>query len=151
MGKFKDLWRVCCVKHIISFRVTWNLGEISCFCQVFINGAMCFSVSQQITRELRFFSLRSLIKFPWLKMSLLNCPRNANDTFQSSNRDQKYFQDLLIKSNIHFLSLQVRNSSLDGVFPELKKNNVYNMLLDIRPQLLPSFFRESRSAKLLYQ
>ena len=84
-------------------------------------------------------------------MSLLNCPRNANDTFQSSNRDQKYFQDLLIKSNIHFLSLQVRNSSLDGVFPELKKNNVYNMLLDIRPQLLPSFFRESRSAKLLYQ
>ena len=56
----------------------------------------------------------------------------------------KYFQDLLIKANIEFLSLQVRNASLAGVFARLKKNNVFHMLLDLRPHLLPSFFKQSR-------
>ena len=53
-------------------------------------------------------------------------------------------QDHFIQHGIEFIAKQVVNNSFATVFTEVKKQNVYNILLDIKVPLLPPLFREAR-------
>ena len=59
-------------------------------------------------------------------------------------------QDELVRHGIDLVSKQVVNNSFAAIFTDIKKHNVYNMLLELDTEIIPAIFRESRlcSARL---
>ena len=59
-------------------------------------------------------------------------------------------QDELVRHGIDLVSKQVVNNSFAAIFTDIKKHNVYNMLLELDTDIIPAIFRESRlcSARL---
>ena len=53
-------------------------------------------------------------------------------------------QDLLVRHGIDLVSKQVVNNSFAAIFTDIKKHNVYNMLLELDTEIIPAIFRESR-------
>ena len=53
-------------------------------------------------------------------------------------------QDELVRHGIELVSKQVVNNSFAAIFTDIKKHNVYNMLLELDTGIIPAIFRESR-------
>ena len=53
-------------------------------------------------------------------------------------------QDELVRHGIDLVSKQVVNNSFAAIFTDIKKHNVYNMLLELDTEIIPAIFRESR-------
>ena len=53
-------------------------------------------------------------------------------------------QDMLSTAGIEIISRQVLSANFQPVLTDIKRHNVFNMLLDIEPGHLHSFFRECR-------
>ena len=53
-------------------------------------------------------------------------------------------QDELVRHGIELVSKQVVNNSFAAIFTDIKKHNVYNMLLELDTEIIPAIFRESR-------
>ena len=56
-----------------------------------------------------------------------------------------FFQGALLHTGIDFISKQITQNNFNTVFVDIKKYNVYNMLVSVSHPLIPKLFQESRS------
>lgn len=54
------------------------------------------------------------------------------------------FQDNFLLNDIDFVSKQVSIDNLGSVFADIKKHNVFNLIVQVKQHLLPLLFQESR-------